>query len=199
VQFPYDVKLAVSDALSSFDIQTVVGTALRWWDFRADRAAFGRYASNAKRLSLPDDWGIDYRGGELLDYLAAWMLNREHPVGSLFFTTENANPGTRIGGTWVAWGAGRVPVGVDGAQSEFDAVEETGGEKAHKLTIAEMPSHRQPLTQIYENASPTAYGSGRVGGTLAEAGANYTGYEGGDGYHNNLQPYITCYMWKRTA
>jgi hypothetical protein len=123
----------------------------------------------------------------------------ENPVGTILMNASGVNPGTYIGGTWVAWGTGRVPVGVDVTQAEFNTVEETGGEKTHTLAVTEIPSHRHTSNQIYQNATITRYGPSRVGGTLAEAGANYTDYEGGGGAHNNLQPYITCYMWKRTA
>jgi hypothetical protein len=53
-----------------------------------------------------------------------------YPVGSLYLSTNSTNPATSLGfGTWVAFGAGRVPVGFDAAQTEFDADEETGGTK----------------------------------------------------------------------
>lgn len=64
-QYPYDVMLEASDALSTVPITGVIPTALRWWDFRADRAAFGRYASNAKEFALPDDWESRYKGQTL--------------------------------------------------------------------------------------------------------------------------------------
>lgn len=53
-------------------------------------------------------------------------------------------------GTWVAWGAGRVPVGVDTAQTEFNTVEKTGGEKTHTLATNEMPRHNHMLGQMYD-------------------------------------------------
>ena len=55
------------------------------------------------------------------------VLLAANPVGSIVFNVTNTNPNTYIGGTWVAWGSGRVPVGVDAAQPEFNTVEETGG------------------------------------------------------------------------
>jgi microcystin-dependent protein len=60
---------------------------------------------------------------------------------------NNVNPSTWITGTtWVAWGSGRVPVGVDISQTEFNIVEKPGGEKTHVLTIGEMPSHSHNLS-----------------------------------------------------
>ena len=67
-------------------------------------------------------------------------MQRMYPVGSIYFSAVGTNPSELFGfGTWQAWGAGRVPVGVDASQTEFNAVEKTGGEKAHALTINEMP------------------------------------------------------------
>ena len=131
------------------------------------------------------------------------ILNKIHPVGTIKMTTVNTNPGTYLPGTWVAWGSGRVPVGVDTSQTEFNTVEKTGGEKTHQLTVTEMPFHNHwsgddavGLFQGWGDKSADGWVNAAHEGT----GGNWgTGYEGGDQAHNNLQPYITCYMWKRTA
>lgn len=129
------------------------------------------------------------------------ILNRIYPVGSIFMSVSHstvAQVEEALGGTWEAWGAGRVPVGIDTTQTEFDTVEETGGEKTHKLTVAEMPKHHHT---IVPQANYTGSLSERH--TTAWEKCNSTSQDtsdvGGDGYHNNLQPYITCYMYKRTA
>ena len=57
-----------------------------------------------------------------------------YPVGSIYFSVNNTNPGTLFGGTWVAWGSGRVPVGVNSSNDNFNKVEKTGGEEAVSLT-----------------------------------------------------------------
>lgn len=64
------------------------------------------------------------------------------PVGSIYINTSNTNPGTFLGGTWAAFGAGRVPVGFDSGQTEFDTDEETGGSKtqASNVTVATQPT-----------------------------------------------------------
>jgi len=147
-----------------------------------------------------------------------------HPVGDIKMCATNVNPGTYLGGTWVAWGSGRVPVGVDAAQVEFDTAEEIGGAKTHTLTVAEMPSHthvqdahnhtqnphqhQQVLGDPITTVAPAA-GSGVIGTsnnslvtatTATNNPATATNQNtGGGAAHNNLQPYITCYMFKRTA
>lgn len=124
-----------------------------------------------------------------------------HRVGDIIFSTSDENPSTIYGGTWVAWGKGQVPVGVDTSDSDFNTVEKTGGEKEHTLTVDEMPSHTHAQYVTADNGS----GAGiRVDYTKDGTSIPYpqgidTGSSGENQPHNNLQPYITCYMWKRTA
>ena len=131
-----------------------------------------------------------------------------YPIGSVYMNASNGtNPATLMGfGTWVAFGAGRVPVGIDATQTEFDTAEETGGAKNHTLTTAQLPSHRHVggicdnsvLTMSFGSVSGYSQSSLQVD---RENGTRnpYTNYVGGGQAHNNLQPYIVVYMWKRTA
>lgn len=142
-----------------------------------------------------------------------------YPVGSIYMSVNSTNPGTFFGGTWVAWGAGRVPVGFNASDSDFSTVEKTGGEKAHTLTLAEIPNTTGSFTihgattygsDIF-TASGVFSGSGVINNKFANHSASgpYTGANsldpinfdlgGGGGSHNNLQPYIVCYMWKRVS
>ena len=120
-----------------------------------------------------------------------------HRVGDIIFSTSDENPSTIYGGTWVAWGKGQVPVGVDTSDSDFNTVEKTGGEKEHTLTVDEMPSHKHDFGQQFATTSSLsgAYGYYMIAGTQTDVIKN----TGGNQPHNNLQPYITCYMWKRIA
>lgn len=141
-----------------------------------------------------------------------------YPVGSIYVNaTSSTNPATLLGfGTWTAYAAGRVLVGLDSGQTEFDTAEETGGAKTHTLTSSEMPSHSHGVgsTDAFftgDNAgslgrySFQAYSSGTQRYTFAGDSTgdlqyqNNTNTAGSGGSHNNLQPYITVYMWKRTA
>lgn len=142
-----------------------------------------------------------YSGGtdlnaETLNYAFQLM----HPVGSIYMTTVETNPEDIFGfGTWQLWGAGKVPVCIDTNDTDFNTVEKTGGEKTHTLTIEEMPRHNHSI-KCAEN--DTGFGnnfltSGKKGTyTTSENPINNTG---GGQSHNNLQPYITCYMFKRIA
>lgn len=124
-----------------------------------------------------------------------------YPVGSIYINASvSTNPGTLLGfGTWVAFGAGRVMVGIDAGQTEFDTAEETGGAKTHTLTTSEIPSHTHTYDGI-DNTLPNAQDYDNTGGNGIWYGLNQTsGATGGGQAHNNLQPYIVVYMWKRTV
>jgi hypothetical protein len=121
------------------------------------------------------------------------ILDTIYPVGSIYIETTGVNPGTTFGvGTWTAFGAGRVLVGVGTSDAVF-AAGATGGESTHTLITAEMPAHTH--TAAMNNGGYVDYDDG--GGVTV--GNATSGSTGGDGAHNNLQPYIVVYMWTRTA
>lgn len=162
------------------------------------------------------------------------------PVGSIFMSVVPTDPNTLLGGgTWARIAKGKVLVGVDEADTQFDTVEETGGEKTHTLTSAEMPAHTHTQNAHTHGdtfavasagthdhnlnysrtapsggtwAVPNSAGDYDSRGVIDSDGAhvhavtggvsNATAVNqntGGGGAHNNLQPYLTCYIWKRTA
>lgn len=146
------------------------------------------------------------------------MFLKVYPVGSIYISTSSENPGNIYGGTWEEYGKGRTLVGVDSSDPDFSTVEKLGGEKSHTLTIDEMPSHnhveRMFLDQSgYSSVKPAGYAyyiystqsSNVITWTNTKlSNVNYwkigvTEDKGGSQAHNNLQPYITTYMWKRTA
>jgi len=249
--------------------------------------------------------------------LWTFIRNLVYPVGSIYMSTDSTNPSARFGGTWVAWGSGKVPVGVNTSDTSFNTVEKTGGTKdsvvvthnhtatfsgnavgnhthtgpshthtgpSHTHTMAHThtgPSHShtpsdsanyfltipksgdKPVSRknfsFYESPAVTklasshqhgidlrqktisgylytegsvtrlsntsAAGTGNTGaasnsttsaagtGATGAAGTGNTSAAGGhtpsgsvsvanngvSGTDKNLQPYITCYMWKRTA
>lgn len=142
----------------------------------------------------------DVQGSDLTANAKTAILNMIYPVGSIFMSatlTTATAVRNALGGTWAAWGAGRVPVGVDTSQTEFNTVEKTGGEKTHTLTENEMPEHAHTygVGTRGKAQSQTSGSSGYAWNT----GNSTSGSAGGGASHNNLQPYITCYMYKRTA
>lgn len=95
-----------------------------------------------------------------------------YPIGSIYMSVNSTNPSTLFGRTWSAWGKGRVPVGIDTSQSEFNSVEKNWWRKKHTLTVGEMPSHNHDL--IIDQ---------RPGGSYAGAKGSWgTAYTGTDIY-----------------
>ena len=189
------------------------------------------------------------------------LANLVYPIGSIYMSVNATNPGSLFGGTWVAWGTGRVPVGINTSDTNFNTVEKTGGASTVALTTNQMPAHTHNFTGIAVNtATQNAYHTHNFDSNTDDSGAHIhnikfrvaaltggtaaliagidatnvandviassgthkhhfignTGFEGsthahsvtaagsnsntgGGSAHNNLQPYITCYMWKRTA
>ena len=150
-----------------------------------------------------------------------------YPVGSIYMNAAVAtNPATLLGfGTWVAFGAGKVPVGIDTGDSDFNAVGGTGGTKD-----AIIPTHNHSagtLATDSQGSHQHTTGTGRSASTAGSTVSYFSGLQGGasgtalsttdsQGSHvhsisgdtanagesatgKNLQPYIVVYMWKRTA
>ncbi len=145
-------------------------------------------------------------------------LQGAYPVGSIYMNaTVATNPTTLLGfGTWVAFGAGKVPVGIDASDTDFDAVEETGGTKdaivpTHSHTASSVSTDSgHTHTYVRSNTTTIASGDAVPLNYLYTTGTTNTGYAnittnttvnnaGESATGKNLQPYIVVYMWKRTA
>lgn len=147
-------------------------------------------------------------------------LQALYPVGSVYINANvSTNPGTLLGfGTWTAFAAGRVLVGLDGTNTAFDLAEETGG-SADAITVAhthtfttggmsanETHTHTVDVQSYIVDASVGGNGFVQFGGARTTSSANLahthsgtTASTGSSGTNANLQPYIVVYMWKRTA
>ena len=134
--------------------------------------------------------------------VAAVDLSAVYPVGAIFTTvTAYANSAAvvaAIGGTtWVAFAAGKMLIGLDSGDTDFDTVEQTGGAKTHTLSTAEMPSHTHTTAN---SNSDSGSGKPATGGEAAEGtGIHTSNATGGGTAHSIMNPYIAVYMWKRTA
>jgi len=140
-----------------------------------------------------------------------------YPVGSIYTNASvSTNPATLLGfGTWTAFGAGRVMVGFDSGNALFDTAEETGGSAdaivvshthtatstvtdpshAHTYSVVQTSGGAGGGTSSYTTTTSVNTGSAVTGITVATTNAS----TGSSGTNANYQPYITVYMWKRTA
>ncbi len=126
------------------------------------------------------------------------IIEMFYPVGSIYCNASvSTNPGTLLGfGTWTAFGAGRVMVGLDSGDTDFDTAEETGGSKTHTLTVDEIPAHTHTIEMDNGGSVSSDRALGRSGSALSD---QTSGSTGGGSAHTIVQPYIVVYMWKRAS
>lgn len=147
-----------------------------------------------------------------------------YPVGSIYMSMSATNPSSFFGGTWVRFAQGRMLIGVNELDGDFDWPGEIGGAKTHTLTEAEIPSHDHGAGTLdttggdHTHNIPRASNTGSHADRTAQGGAsgatnpstlgsgahdhNITGRvgnTGGGGAHNNMPPYYAVYMFRRTA
>lgn len=133
------------------------------------------------------------------------FFNLVYPVGSIYMSVNPINPSELFPLTaWTEWGKGRVPVGVDTSQTEFNKAEKTGGSKAVTLTVDQIPTHthKVPKPEWYgvKSEADTGFGMLKTKNPIKDGSDGFVSASAGGGKaHSNLQPYITCYMWVRTA
>lgn len=229
----YDVRYTLEDAFSTISVQEIVSTAAVVMDFKngGKGVAIGKVSERDNTFEVAENWDVKVYGMLLKEYIQQFAKTM-YPVGSIYMSVTSTNPSTYFGGTWVAWGSGRVPVGINTSDSNFNTVEKTGGASAVTLTASQMPSHTHTFTgsSITTNSAgahthnigrDTDGGAGSSRYTVHSAGTSgaqatsptssagahthsltpkgKNANTGGGGSHTNLQPYIVCYMWKRTA
>jgi len=219
-------NFATKDSLSAGDVNKIVkGTEIDT-EFNNIATAISTKADTASptftgTVTLPSGAvGVTQSYGDNDTSLATTAfvqaaLQALYPVGSIYTNATNAtNPATLFGfGTWTAFGAGRVPVGFDSTNALFDAAEETGGSAdaiivshTHTATVTDAGHSHQ-----VDSGNQRALQTGGVGlsddgtATANATGTSTTGISvaisttGSSGTNANYQPYITVYMWKRTA
>lgn len=229
----YDIKYTLTDAFTTIAIQDIVSTAAVVMDFKrgGKGVAVGKVSEKDNTFEVAEDWDVRVYGKLIKDYIQSFIKTL-YPVGSIYMSVNATNPSAYFGGTWVAWGAGRVPVGINTADGNFNTVEKTGGAATVTLTTAQMPAHTHTFTGSSATTSSKGAHTHNVGrdGDGASGSSTYTVHSagvsgaggtsptnsagahthtltakgtnantGGGGAHSNLQPYIVCYMWKRTA
>lgn len=135
-----------------------------------------------------------------------------YPVGSIFISTNSSLP-TDVAalGTWATFGAGRVLVGRDSGDTDFDTAEETGGAKTHTHPLSNnggvpfgLDSDESQVIRNGPATGTTSYTNRQTGVTWGGSGTSgligqSLGLVGATDSDSSLQPYIVVYMWKRTA
>ena len=154
------------------------------------------------------------------------LLDMIYPVGSIYMSVNSSNPGSLFGGTWEAYAQGRVLIGAGtGTDSRSEqktfAAGSTGGEYNHQLTVGELASHGHSASSSSSGAHTHTYKSRNMSGYNWDQGNGVTSSSGSKAItipsagththtitvnsagsstaHNNIQPYISVYIWRRTA
>lgn len=177
-----------------------------------DKLATINTDEQARRTTPIFDWSKnDFNVNGTLKINNTNIFDLIYPVGSFYISWKSTNPGTLFGGTWEQI-QGRFLLG----RSSSYPVGSMGGEATHTLTVDEMPSHKGHLSSgIVDNAP---YEKGNYKGFLNSSAMTaysdigrgwnvYAGNEmhpaseavGGGQAHNNMPPYLSVYIWKRTA
>lgn len=130
-------------------------------------------------------------------------INYIYPIGSVYISLTNTNPGTYLKGTWEQFAQGRTLIGVgdgnDGVTSMTFKANATGGEYKHILTVEEMPTHTHKFryrggqgvqtSEPFGDNKPILQGANDYGPNVDNTGGGVS--------HNNIQPYVAVYFWKR--
>ena len=151
-------------------------------------------------------------------------LKKVYPVGSIYMSTVSTNPATLFGfGTWEAMPAGRVLLAQGTASWGTYNAGSTGGEATHKLTVGEIPSHTHNATSNSSGGHTHNYHKPLSGSLMELCGGSDSNRTherfstvatsnsgththtvsisntGDSNAHNNMPPYYSCYMWRRTV
>lgn len=195
---------SLTKTILSDPISMLVVTEKVLFDFTKNGVSFGNefdttgIASDDRNFYFQVHGDIKYDSGNGLKSI----IDTIYPIGSIYQSINSTSPSTLFGGTWESFGAGRTLVGVDPSDTDFDASNKTGGAKVHKILKSELPNSKLDILvgttkMFYENSN--ARESNGLG-TLATTGAEMTTSAMGSGVpHNNMQPYVTVYRWRRTS
>ena len=121
------------------------------------------------------------------------MIDTIYPIGSIYLSMTTTNPQTLFGvGTWE-----RIKDRfLLGCGDSYTSIGIYGGEETHTLTVDELPPH----SHTYDAFDYTVQ---QASGTITSGHAGYdvssTSTVGGGQPHNNMPPYVTCYIWKRVS
>ena len=215
-------KTIVDSALSSTSTNPVqnkaVNTALGKKLSLSGGTMTGALTTKGIKLTSGTDYGATLPSNPATNQLffqtagTNFVLDNVYPIGSIYMNVNSTNPGTLFGGTWEQI-QGRFLLGMS---SSYPAGSQ-GGEASHTLTTEEMPSHghnpaNEPGYYGFITNSKKAFtvgdmgsqsGSGRYYPYASEAfdisRNTMTGTTGGGNPHNNMPPYLSIYIWKRTA
>lgn len=230
----YNFEFRITDLLNTITVKAIVSQGIPIMGMFENGQVGVNCIPDVSGGAFQVDGGLDVTGtltvdgvdilASIEDIVNNIIFEKTYPVNTILLSTNSANPSTYLGkGTWVAWGSGKVPVGVNTSDTNFSTVEKTGGASSvahshttagHTLTVSEIPSHSHNTGHFIGFADSsgscttytynfTNYATGQTKKTInwtnTGGGGSHTHGDTGSTSVSVLQPYITCYMWKRTA
>lgn len=140
------------------------------------------------------------------------LANLFFPIKKVVIFNDNDDHSNYLGFTWERIASGKMLVGIDSADTDFNTIGKTGGEKEHTLTINEMPAHSHKLqgnTNVVIDESytyPYLLASAKRGYAIGDSVVFGDGYTindttntGGGQSHNNMPPYQVVALWQRIS
>lgn len=126
------------------------------------------------------------------------IYNAVFPIGQVIIKGDDKDYSDWLGFTWERTATGKVLVGYDSLDNDFNVIGKTGGEKTHTLTIEELAEHQHYITTSDDSSSGSVIGVPRP---YSSTGINnrMTAPVGSNKPHNNLQPYQVVAYWKRIS
>ena len=206
-QFAFIVESAAApvDYFSDYEMNYYENVISRIENIMLDAADIQSYATAAAQSASAAQASAAQAQAIAMDGARACF-----PVGTILMTTENVNPSTYIGGTWVALNDVFLL-----AASETHPAGETGGSETVALTTAQMPRHNHFVISMSQGETSPDYlhtvarsdfthskwenARYQLYGVEAEANSGKSSYVGGGTAHDNMPPYVAVYVWKRTA
>lgn len=178
----YDFVVTIADKLETTDYDLTLGKGIPAFFIDTKKSSVGVNC-------LPSQSDVLQLGE------SAWLTAQgAYPVGAIYLSVTDANPAALFGGTWERIG-GRFLLGADSTY----AAGSTGGEAAHTLTVDEIPRHNHEIDNLNAAGNATPYMTVQAQDKKGYGGNVQTMFAGGGKAHNNLPPYLSVYMWKRTA
>lgn len=202
----YDIRVTLADKLNQTVVQASISTAKVLLDFNRD---IGVGIGKMHERGALDVGGDMYVSGTLdsttingraIKQNGRTLLDMFYPVGAIFITTVNTNPSSYMGGSWVRFGNGQTLVGVNESDGDFNSAQKSGGSKSHTIDYSNFPA-RATIQKSWKGGT-VSYAPWQGGSVSAGKWIVSTPYDMGEPYGraiSNLQPYITVYMWRRTA
>ena len=202
----YDIRVTLADKLNQTVVQASISTAKVLLDLNRD---IGIGIGKMHERGSLDVGGDMYVSGTLdsttingraIKQNGRTLLDMFYPVGSIFITTVNTNPSSYMGGSWVRFGNGQTLVGVNESDGDFNSAQKSGGSKSHTIDYSNFPA-RATIQKSWKGGT-VSYAPWQGGSVGSGTWIVSTPYDMGEPYGraiSNLQPYITVYMWRRTA